>query len=426
MAPAILPANLGPTPGTELARDRQTWKGCFGWILSLRNVHQTRKDNRDDPSLPTQDSMKTLAIGMMFLLSVPLRAGIVRQRLSSRSESSACVPVTLTSCGSSVTTSFGSTNCYSQGGDRADYFDFKVTRGQLIVLTVRELDATLKSPEVYLLSPSYDPQFTPGLLGGASQTIQYRATSDGTWDIAVFFDPSSSGRYSVSTGCYTAPDYSNVHTSCIAQVLVCNQKLDWYLGYESCWRDENHSSSGQYAWAIFAEPSATDATAKLSSNEFNPVVQLYRVSTGQQEVTGTGSRGSYPASFNFHSDSAAQYELVVESLGSYLSGEYVLEASCPTVAACVSPTVSALAPATTPVGTSVTLGAQVTGGDGPFTYRWFDDADPFSTLATTASFITPRLSRTTTYRVEVTGKCGTASTQTTVTVIQPRRRAARH
>jgi hypothetical protein len=370
--------------------------------------------------------MKTIVIGVLGLLAVPLQAGVVRQILSARSQSSSCVPVTLTNCGSSVTTTFGSTNCYSQGGDRADYFDFKVMRGQLIFLTVREIDASLKSPEVYLISPSYDPQFTPGLLGGSSQTIQYRATSDGIWEAAVFFDPSSSGRYSVSTGCYTAPDYSNVHTACIPQVLVCNQKIDWYLGYDSCWRDENHFSSGQYAWAMFAEPGSTDASAKLYSNEFNPVVQLYRVSTNQQEVTGTGSRGGGPASFNFHSDSPDQYELVVETLGTYLSGEYVLEATCPTQAACVSPVVSNLAPVTTQINTSVTLNVQVTGGDGPFTYRWYDNADPFITVATTASFTTPRLSRTAVYRIDVTGKCGTASTQTTVTVVPARRRAARH
>ena len=370
--------------------------------------------------------MKTLVIGVMGLLAVHLQAGVVRQILSARSQASACVPVTLTSCGSSVTTTFGSTNCYSQSGDRADYFDFKVTRGQLIFLSVREIDASLKSPEVYLLSPSYDPQFTPELLGGSSQTIQYRATSDGIWEAAVFFDPSSSGRYSVSTGCYLAPDYSNVHKACIAQVLVCNHKIDWYLGYDSCWRDENHYSSGQYSWAVFSESRSTDVTAKLNSNEFNPVIQLYRISTNQPEITSSGSRGGGPGLFNFHSDTPAQYDLIVETLGTYLSGEYVLEATCPTQAACVSPAVSNHAPVTTLIGTSVTLNVQVTAGDGPFTYRWYDNADPFSTVATTPSFTTPRLTRTAVYRVDVTGKCGTASTQTTVAVVPARRRAARH
>jgi hypothetical protein len=355
-----------------------------------------------------------------------VQAGVVRQILAARTQSSACVPVTLSNCGNSVTTTFGSTNCYSQSGDRADYFDFKVTRGQLIALTVREDDSALRSAEVYLFSPSYDPQATPSLLGGTSQTIQYRATSDGIWEVGVFFDPTSSGRYSLSTGCYTSPGYSNVHTSCIPQVIVCNQKIDWYLGYYSCWRNEDQFTAGQYAWAIFADSNSTDVSAKLSSNEFNPVLQLYNVSTNQQMITGTSSRGAGPASFSFHSDSPAQYELVVETLGSYLSGEYVMEASCPTQSACIPPSITAAEQMTTLVGAPVILAVQVIAGDGPFTYRWYDDADPFATIATTASFTTPRLLKTTVYHVEVTGKCGTASRQTTVVVTQVRRRAARH
>lgn len=242
----------------------------------------------------------------------------------------------------------------------------------------------------------------------------------------MFFDPTSSGHYSVSTGCYAPPDYSNVHTSCIAQVIVCNQKIDWYLGYYSCWRSEDQFSAGQYAWAIFADANSTDVTAKLSSNEFNPVLQLYKVSTNQQAITGTGSRGGGPASFSFHSDSPAQYELVVETLGSYLSGEYVIETSCPTIAACVPPSITASAQMTTPIGPTVTLAVQVTAGDGPFTYRWYDDADPFATVATTPSFTTPRLLTTTNYHVDVTGKCGTASREVTVVVTQSRRRAVHH
>ena len=85
---------------------------------------------------------------------------------------------------------------------------------------------------------------------------------------------------------------------------------------------------------------------------------------------------------------------------------------------CVAPTsVSISGGGTIPSGQSTTLTTIVTGGNGTFTYAWFDGSlnDTSHPVGTNSpTFTTPSITATKNYWVKVTNNCGNVSAQTTV------------
>ena len=95
---------------------------------------------------------------------------------------------------------------------------------------------------------------------------------------------------------------------------------------------------------------------------------------------------------------------------------------------CQPPTsVSISGGGTYPSGQTATLTATVTGGNGTFTYAWFegelnDTSHPVGTNS--SSFTTPPITTTKNYWVRVSNTCGNV-TATASVIVQPATRAAR-
>ncbi|HEX3581141.1 MAG TPA: hypothetical protein VH087_05230 [Thermoanaerobaculia bacterium] len=158
--------------------------------------------------------------------------------------------------------------------------------------------------------------------------------------------------------------------------------------------------------------------------DFTPGVAVYSVHQSAPITYGYAQPGASTITVNFFPGQKDDYYAIVNGRTTNAIGEFIFDASC--TLACVAPTITTKPnPITVSYGTAVNLTVSAS-GSGSLSYRWYDTAEPFATLSSSAQLVTSKLLRTTTFGVDVTGDCGSAHAETTITVQPLRHRAVRH
>ena len=191
------------------------------------------------------------------------------------------------------------------------------------------------------------------------------------------------------------------------------------------------SNGGVYASYAFVGVAGQHIDVFMTSRAFRPRLSLYN------------SAGGFPIAVDNPATTITELEYDIPTNGTYflsassegagaVSGSYQIDFYC-TGVSCVPafariPAVSS--PGSVPSGGTATI--EVTAdGTPPYTYAWFDEADPITTVGFGPTLVTQPLFRTTRFRVHVTNACGAFDSLATVQVTPPtspttRRRPSKH
>jgi len=253
--------------------------------------------------------------------------------------------------------------------------------------------------------------------------MSYILASSGTWEIAVGTNNlASHGRYTLQVSCFPDPSPSEPQ-NCIEQTLDgCPYRMFWSLTASGC---RFSDGGGVYQYVSFKGYPGDTYAFTASSLDFTPAVAVYAFDQSAPLTYAFAQPGSPTITVNFSPGQKADYFAMIFGRTSNSVGEFIFDTSC--TLTCVAPVIVAKpSPITVSVGTAVNLVVSAT-GSGVLSYRWYDTAEPLATLSSSSQLLTQKLSKTTTFGIEVTGDCGTVRAEVTVTVQQPpRRRAVRH
>jgi hypothetical protein len=346
-----------------------------------------------------------------------------RVREAAASRPFACTNSTL-SCNRAVSGELGPSDCtFTVDGTYFDVWLFQGTAGNEIDITLTPLDDSYTQPRLLLLPPSADASKTP-TIGANTRALHmsYILASSGTWEIAVGTSSlTSHGRYTLQLSCSPDPSPSDPQ-NCIEQTLDgCPYRMFWNLTASGC---RFSDGGGPYQYVSFKGYPGDTYAFTASSVDFTPAVAVYSFDQSAPLTSAFAQPGSPTITLNFSPGQKADYFAIVVGRTTNSVGEFIFDASCNL--ACVAPTITAKpSPIAVSVGTAVNLVVSAT-GSGVLSYRWYDTAEPFATLSSSVQLLTQKLSKTTTFGVDVTGDCGSVHAEVTVTVQQPARRRAVH
>lgn len=346
-----------------------------------------------------------------------------RVREAAASRPLACTNATL-SCNQTVSGELGPSDCtFNVDGTYFDVWLFQGTAGNEVEITLTTLDNSYTQPLLLLLPPASDASKTPEIWANTRALhMSYVLASTGTWGIAVGTNSlPSHGRYSLQLSCYPDPSPSEPQ-NCIEQTLDgCPYRMFWNLTAAGC---RFSDGGGPFQYVSFRGYLGDTYAFTASSLDFTPGVAVYSVDQSAPITYAYAQPGASAITVNFFPGQKGDYYAIVNGRTTNAVGEFVFDASC--TLACVAPTITTRPnPITVSYGTAVNLAVSAS-GSGSLSYRWYDTAEPFATLSSSAQLVTSKLLKTTTFAVDVTGDCGSAHAEATITVELMRHRAVRH
>jgi hypothetical protein len=190
--------------------------------------------------------------------------------------------------------------------------------------------------------------------------------------------------------------------SCSYTNINCGQSIAQRLENSGC-RFSN--SSQPFSGFTFNAVAGQVLDIFLESDNFPPLVLIYESGNSNPLMYDDGNSIAY---IRFDVPHSGTYRILAAANNSAISGLFELSVYCQTV--CKAPFITSPSTAMT-----IAYGAQATitvGADGtpPLHYRWFDEANPTATLSTAPPpFTTAPLFATTSFGVDVSNACGTAS-----------------
>lgn len=215
--------------------------------------------------------------------------------------------------------------------------------------------------------------------------------------------------------------------SCTTKRIDCNSHPTGRMEEAFCL----FSNGGVFASYSFVGIAGQHIDVFMTSRAFRP--RLYLYGPGGGNPVAVDRPATTITELEYDIPTTGTYELTATSENaSAVSGSYQIDFYCLGVS-CVPPfaRVQAVAtPGTVESGGTTTISVTADGTP-PFTYTWFDDADPTTTIGFMATLVTPPLLRTTRFRVHVTNICGAFDSFATVQVTPPgpptaRRRPSKH
>ena len=336
-----------------------------------------------------------------------------------------CV-ITPLACNRTARGHLGTGDCtLSSDGTYFDGYSFAGTAGQLVLIDVRPLSATLTNPTVFLVPPAGDASKTPLLAGpGGGVSLAYVLSSSGTWTVVVgTLDLFASGDYFVSIRCVTDSD-PTAPQNCTYQNLLCGQTGAWNLTSQSC------RFGGSGANRLFA-PFEIDAVAgdvlkiEEASNDFRPLFGVY--DRNGNLLASSASATNTSTSLTFFVPTTGLYELFATSTTDLTTGFFTLRVNC-SGSGCLEPLeLSPMQPVTVPYGGQATLSFNVSATE-PLAVNWTQVSPDFGSLLTMGrTIVTSPLFATSSFFATATNPCGTTMSTTVTVNVQPARlRPARH
>lgn len=348
----------------------------------------------------------------------------VRHALASpRVNAEGCAATTL-ACNRTARGRLATGDCtLAADGTFFDIYPFAGTAGQVVIVDVRPLSASLTNPTVFLVPPAGDASKTPLIKGpGGGVQLQYLLSSTGTWTVTVgTSDLFATGDYFISIRCVADSDPGSPQ-NCTTQSLLCGQTGAWNLTSQSC----RFSSTSNRLFAPFEIYAVAGdvLTIQEASNEFQPLFGIY---DSGGHLLASSTTASTSATLTWFAPATGFYYVNATSANDFATGFFALKISC-SGSGCLEPlTLSPMQSISVPYGARATLSYDVSASE-PLTVSWTEVSPEFGSLLTTGrSILTPPLFNTSSYFATATNPCGTSTSDTITVLVQPPRgRPARH
>lgn len=301
--------------------------------------------------------------------------------------------------------------------DCVDTYQFAGSAGQIAVITVSRVDGSPASASLRLVPPPGVAVSLPTVAGAGSPTLNVVLSDTGTWTIVV----GTEHRYRLAMRCgVTALDPGQ--WQCAEQPFACGQTATWSIDSKSC----QFSNGGAYVMYPLGDvPVGSVLDFRAHSDDFDPRVAVYHGLGGPVAVGNRGARSTTDSRIQYKTTDPGQYQIAVFAVDRQSFGNFTFYGDC-AAWTCISPIIS-VPPrsATIPPGTSVELSVAATGTE-PLTYAWHESAAGLGVIGTGRTLKVTPLARNSTFWVEVSNACGTAtSAVATVTLSSARHRATK-
>ena len=332
--------------------------------------------------------------------------------------------MTVLSCNTTIDRAITDDDCLDSDQSHYDLYRLHGLLGQFIDIAVAPLDSSLTMPYLKLVTPNGDSAGTPFVGGGGTPRLHFIFTANGEWTLVVgTMRASELGRYRLALQCQaSASAISPDKWYCTEQLFSCGQVARWKLDASSC----PFSDGGVFAKYVLNFTPGSELHFRLHSDDFDPRLGIY-FGGGSPLTRGIGARYLVDAQLTHTpTQPPGEYFLAASARDGRGSGEFTLYGDCAAPPVCVPPLI-AVPPRSVTIapGDSIKLGVTVS-GNGPFTYSWRDSQSP-APIGSSATLVVSKLSRTTSYSVDVSNACGSTTSATAViTVKPPRERTAQH
>jgi hypothetical protein len=339
-------------------------------------------------------------------------------------DAAGCVASTLL-CNSTQTGELTAGDCTFSDGTRYDVWQFAGSAGQFVTVRLHVVSLSFTSPLLWIFPPSTDASETPQVGFGTSDlAVRYKLSSTGTWSIVVnTYDLIAGGQYQISLSCTSDP-YPSYPQNCVPQPLSCGQGASWALTATSC--RAGGTSNGVYAdYELGRFQRGDTITLSAHSRAFDVGLGVYDGDSADPLAFNWGQ--AFPnvdAHLTYVIPRDGNYFASIFGPDSKAAGDFAITEVC--ALTCTAPAFTIVPqPITLDYNSQVTMFVRLT-GTGPFTYRWYDTADPFATLYAGSDYTVAHVTKTTRYAVDVSSACGALHTEVTISVRPPRHRSVHH